>query len=163
MSVATHRTAIVAMLNTVTNVGAVHDEERYAREQAKFQTLYLWQPPTVPPADPPPKQLRGWFLRRVRTAERTLGVGRVLNVHSWQVRGFMALDSDAGSGKAFDDLIEAIRTAYRTDATLGGAVQPGPLGVAGGMQLTESGPVVFTGVLCHGATLLLDTYEYLDA
>jgi hypothetical protein len=119
VSLDAQRTAIVALLGAVPAVGHFHDEEPYGRTQADFQDLYLWDNP-----DTGKKQLRGWFVRRVRTVERMGGVGRTINLHSWQLRGFMALERP-DSGKAFDALIEAMRRAVRTDPTFGGAVQPG--------------------------------------
>lgn len=156
MSVATHRSAIVALMSAVADIGLVHDEEPFARAEAAFREFYQWDDGSGV------MQLRGWFIRRTRTAERDAGIGRTINAHSWLVRGFASLDTAAGTGKAFDDLVEALRRAYRADPTLNGAVQPGPLDQLSGLQLTDSGPVVLAGVLCHGATLALTTYEYLD-
>lgn len=156
MSVATHRAAIVALMLTVANVGRVHDEEPYARAEAAFRELYGWEDESGVTS------LRGWYVRRTRTAERAAGLGRTINAHTWLVRGFASLDSAAGSGKAFDDLVEAVRLAYRNDITLGGAIDPGPLDNPAGFQVADIGPVVLAGVLCHGATLNLTTYEYLD-
>jgi hypothetical protein len=156
MSVDTHRAAIVAMLQAVPDAGQVHDEEPYGRTESAFRALYAWTDPQGA------QQLRGWYLRRTRTAERELGVGRTLDVHTWQLRGFATLNPEQGTGKAFDALIEAVRKAYRDDMTLGGVAQPGPLDQLSGWQLNDSGPVVLAGALCHGATLTLTTYEYLD-
>lgn len=156
MSVATHRAALAAMMSAVPNIGLVHDEEPYARGEAAFRALYAW-------AGPSGTELRGWWLRRIRTQERNGGLGRTVNAHTWELRGFMALDTTRGSGKAFDDLIEAVRRAYRLDPTLDGAAQPGPLDAAGGVQLLDSSPVVLSGTLCHGCRLQLTTYELLDA
>lgn len=156
MSVATHRAALAALLRSVADVGIVHDEEPWARAEQAFRELYSWD------AGDGTRQLRGWWLRRTRTAEQQLGVGRTLNVHTWTVRGFMAL-SPPNSGKAFDDVIEAVRRAYRADVQIGGAVDPGPLDRVSGFQVQDVTPVVLAGVLCHGATLQINTYEYLDA
>lgn len=156
MSVETHRAALAGLVAGVADIGLVHDEEPYARTEAAFRELYSWD------AGDGSRQLRGWWIRRVRTAEQALGHGRTLNVHTWTLRGFMALDSAQGTGKAFDALIEAVRKAYRDDVTLGGVAQPGPLDRVSGFQLQDSGPVVLSGVLCHGAALQINTYEYLD-
>lgn len=156
MSVATHRAAIVAMLLGVAEIGNVHDEEPYARAESAFREFYAWEDATGA------QQLRGWFLVRTRTAERALGVGRTMEAHTWRLRGFMSLDSTAGTGKTFDDLVEAVRRAYRDDITLGGVAVPGPLEQLSGWQLADAGPVVLAGALCHGATLTLTTYELLD-
>lgn len=157
MSVQTHRAAIAAMLAAVPDVGVVHDHEPYARTEAAFRELYLWDDHTGQP------QLRGWFLRRVRTAESSPHVGRVIDAHTWSIRGFMALDDERGSELAFDALIEAIRLAYRTDPTLGGANLAVQLtGQPFGVQLLNSTPVMFVGALCHACELGLTTYELLD-
>jgi hypothetical protein len=154
-TLAAHRAAIVATLRAVANVGHVHDEEPYAREQAAFQSFYAWADGTGK------KQLRGWYVVRTATRETTLGVGRVVNVHTWRIRGFMALQPP-GSGVAFDDLVEAMRKPFRDDETLGGVCEPGPTQPQTGLQVVDSGPVMFTGVLCHSATLTLQTYAYLN-
>lgn len=155
MTVAAQRGAILAMLQAVPGIGIVHDEEPYARSQADFQTLYEFDTGTG-------IQIRGWFFRRVRTAEQPGGLGRVINVHSWTMRGFLSLDHEIGSGKTFDDLIEALRRAFRADPMLQGTAAPGPLDQLSGWQLTDSGPVVLSGALCHGAVLQMTTYDYLD-
>ena len=150
-----HRAAIVATLLTVPDIGVVNDHEPFARAQADFQRLYLWTPPGGQ------QQLRGWYVRRTATRETTLAVGRVLNVHTWRVRGFMALQ-EPSSELVFDALVEAARGVFRADETLGGVAQPGPLNTATGLQVVDSSPVMFTGVLCHSATLQLQTYAYLN-
>tara|TARA_B100001105_G_scaffold251204_1_gene240607 strand:+ start:15540 stop:16019 length:480 start_codon:yes stop_codon:yes gene_type:complete len=154
-SLAAHRAAILAKLQTVAQLGVLHDEEPYARDNAAFQAKYLWD------LGSGQKQLRGWFFRRTATREMTLGVGRVMNAHTWRLQGFMALNPP-DSGKTFDGLIEAMRQAFRADETLGGIAAPGPLNNPTGVQVLDSGPVSFTGVLCHGATLQLTTYAYLN-
>lgn len=150
-----HRMAIVDKLDSVPACGIVHSEEPYARTQAAFQAAYAWE------VGDGTTQLRGWFLRRTGTREMTLGVGRVMNAHTWRIQGFMALQTP-GSGIEFDELIETIRQAFRLDETLGGVSQPGPLNNPTGVQVIDSGPVIFAGVLCHGAALQMQTYAYLN-
>lgn len=149
-----HRAALVTLFGSVPEVGLVHPEEPYAKTQAAFQALYQWTDPASGE-----KQVRGWFLHRLRTLEQELGVGRVMNVHTWRIRGFMTLES-LTSGQVFDELIESMRDAFRADPTLGGVAQPGPVGQPGGVQVVESGPVVFSGVLCHSAQLELKTWSF---
>lgn len=151
-----HRLAIVGMLEAIPGIGIVHPAEPYAKAQAAFQAAYQWVKPDGN------KQLRGWFVRRTGIAEKTVSVGRVLNVFTWRVRGFMALEGPA-SEIEFDELVETMRSVFRNYETLGGVAQPGPLNNPTGMQLVDSGPVVFTGVLCHAAALQLQTYAYLNS
>lgn len=163
MSHAVIRDALVALLLTVPAVGQVFNRERYIRDEAKFRVLYLYQPP-----DQFEQQLRGWWLRRTQTQERTLAVGRNLEVHTWHIRGYMALADEAASELAFDALVEAMRAALRANPTLGGVCEQSPLDAQGGggdnadgLQVLDSAPVLFCGVLCHSALLELKTWSYL--
>lgn len=151
------RTAILATVATVPELGRLHDRERYIREERLFRELYLH---TVPGGE----QLRGWWLRRSATEELDINIARTINVHTWLLRGYMALDDDAGTELVFDDLVEAIRSAVRADPTFGGVCQAGPLSDkdnTNGVQVTDAGPVTFCGVLCHSAVLQLRTWSYL--
>lgn len=153
---ATTRTALYTLVVGVPGIGQVHDRERYVREEAKFRQLYTAR---INGAD----QLRGWWLRRAATMERTLGIGRRMEVHTWHLRGYMALSDDAGSELVFDELVEALRDAVRSTADAGGVPwQPAPFdSPTDGLQVLESGPVLFCGVLCHSALLELNTWNYL--
>lgn len=155
-TVQAHRDALAALIAAVPSAGVVHAFEPYAKSQSEFQAAYLWTAPGGA------QQLRGWHIRRTATRERELGVGRTLNAHTWRVRGFMALDEGGATELVFDELVEAIRRAYRLNPTLSGAAQLSPADGAG-IDLTDSTPVVFTGVLCHSATLQLTTHAYLDS
>lgn len=157
-ALATTRLALFELLASVPGIGRVHDRERYVRDEAKFRQLYLAR---FNGAD----QLRGWWFRRSATAEVTLGVGRRMEVHTWQIRGYMALNDDEGSELAFDELIEGLRDAVRTTADDHGSDvpwQPAPFdSPTDGLQVLDSGPVLFCGVLCHSALLELKTWNYL--
>jgi len=146
---ATIRAAIVAKLQGVPGIGLVHDYERFAKSNSDFQTLY-----TTAGA------LLGWHVRRVRTVERERGIGTYTTDHLWRIAGFMALVDGAASEKAFDDLVEAIRTAFRADDELGGVVGTCIHEEFAGIRLDDSGPVMFAGVLCHGARMSLLTRVY---
>lgn len=156
MSLSTVRAAIKATLQSVTDIGVVHDYERYSHDLAKLKTLYY---------SAPHSQLRGWFIRRVKTAETGILPPRYLEQVTWQIRGVMALDDAGASELVFDELLDAIRDAFRADRTLGGTVtkigrlQPN---AERGLQLDDSGPVLFGGVLCHGARFSLLTTRELN-
>lgn len=152
------RDALQALFLTVPNIGQVHNRERYIREENKFVSLYHYTPAGGV------KQVRGWWLRRTATMERTLGVGRNMEVHTWSVRGYMSLNDEDATEIEFDALIEAMRDKVREDPTLGGVCQQSPLNDGDntdGLQLVDSSPVLFCGVLCHSALLQLRTWSYL--
>lgn len=151
-TVAQIREAIRTKLAAVANVGPVHDFERFARTEKEFQDLYK---------DGASGRIKGWNFYREATAERDLDSGSVRRVHTWRITGFMSLDDADTTGKTFDDLVDAIATAFRTDRTLGGLVddiknmseEDGPSGI----QVDAIEPVTFAGVLCHRARLRIMT------
>lgn len=151
---ATIRAAIVAALGSVPNVGLVHSYERFAQHEKAFRDLYQSG-----------GQLLGWNVRRRATRESSDALGRWTVTHEWRISGFMALNDAAATELEFDDLIEAARDVFRADETLGGVVATTVIGDGpddpAGLQLLESGPVMFCGVLCHSARLALFTRHYL--
>lgn len=158
MSHAEIRDALGTLIAFVPDMGNVHTYERYVREEAKFRELYVYE------TSAGVQHLRGWWLRRTATQEHSLGVGRNVEVHTWQIRGYMALNDVDGSEHEFDALIEALRDAVRADPTLGGVCEQSPLGegdATDGLQVVDSGPVLFCGVLCHSALLEIRTWSYL--
>lgn len=151
MSLEAVRAAIVARLRAVPGVGVVHDHERYVADQEGLAALYVSG-----------AQLLGWYVRRLRSLETSPALGRYVETTAWRIQGFMGLaDADSGASElAFDALIESIREAFRTDETLGGMVASTVTDDAAGIQVEQSGPVMFCGHLCHGATLSLTTTTY---
>lgn len=150
MSLATIRAAIEAKLSGVSGIGTVHDYERFARTNGELATLYASG-----------GRLHGWNFYREATAEEDLDNGEVRRLHRWKIRGFLSLDDADQTGILFDDLVDAIATAFRLDPTLGGAClanknldqEFGPSGI----QVESITPVMFANVLCHRAELVLIT------
>ncbi|MBX3588849.1 MAG: hypothetical protein KF796_19630 [Ramlibacter sp.] len=153
---ATIRAAVVAQMAAVPGIGLVHAYERYARAEAKFRELFVTTP------DGEDQQIRGWWLQRAATEEKTVSTGTVVNVHTWRWRGYMALNDEQASALRFDELIEAYRDVVRADPTLGGVCEQNSVEDGeDGVQVIDSGPVLFCGVLCHSALLQLKTWSYL--
>lgn len=151
-TVAQIREAIRAKLAAVSGIGTVHDYERYAEREADFKTLYR---------DAGIERINGWNLYRVSTRESDLNLGQVRRLHTWRLTGYRSLDDADATGKSFDDLVEDIAAAFRTDRTLGGLVEDikdldQEYGESG-IQVESIEPVVFAGVLCHRARLALVT------
>ncbi|GAB4184229.1 MAG: hypothetical protein OHK0024_24390 [Thalassobaculales bacterium] len=147
------RTAIAARIAGVAGAGKVHTHERYAADIATLKAMYVTG-----------GTLAGWYVRRIGTRETSPHPGRWIVVHRWRLVGFRGFEDAAASELAFDELIEGIRSAMRSDDTLGGLVDTcivdGGAGEAG-VQVVDSGPVVFCGVLCHAARLDLATRHHL--
>lgn len=149
MSLEAQRAAIVAEISAVPDIGRVHDHEPYLKSQDELKALYVTG-----------GQLLGWYVQRQKTTEESPSLGRYQEQTRWKIQGFMGLQEDGVSPSElrFDALIEALRDAFRQDETLAGTVASTvlPDGTAG-LQLEASGPVVFCGHLCHGATFSLTT------
>ena len=144
--VAIIRNAIIAKLNEVEGIGLVHGYERYAVEERAFKALYMAE-----------GKLLGWFVRREGVVEKPLN-GTVGDEETrWIIRGFMGLSDADQSELVFDDLIDAIRDAFRADDRLGGAVISCTTEARAGIELLASEPVMFANTLCHSARLGLTT------
>jgi len=152
------REAIRAKVAGVAAIGQVHDYERYLKDQSKLRSLYLSSAQTG-------DRIYGWHIRRVRTFETLIDTGRNYTDHFWRLRGFMSIEDADGTEKKFDIQIEAIRAAFRADPTLGQICDTHfqeANANQGGVQLDESEPVLFCGVLCHAARLSLVTRVYTN-
>ena len=155
MSLATIRTGLVALLNSVPDVGRVHAFERFARQESAFRAFYVWDNPAGD------AHIRGWQVSNRGIERRTLGLGRTLDKHTWQIRGYLSWNDGYESELVFDDLVERIRAAHLADPTLGGLSTAEMWGDGpDGMQKAEAGPVMFCGALCHSAVLQVETWEY---
>ena len=151
------RAAIVAKLQTVPGIGVVNDYERFSKSEKEFRAMYQI------PGEP----LQGGHVRRIRTRETSDALGRFTTTHEWRIRIFRALEDASASEKSLDEVIEAARQEFREDETLGGVVvttvieaEPGQEAAAG-LQLLDSGPVMFCSVLCNRAEMALYTRIYL--
>ncbi len=155
------RAKIAEMMFAAAPAIAVHDYERYTKNMSDLAAMYK----SEDPLDPDAARLNGWHVRRITTHEIETAVGGPKVVtHAWEMRGFMALDDADATEKVFDNQIETIRDTFRDDETLGGliattVVEQGGNTVAG-VQVIESVPVVFAGVLSHSARLRLYTRHY---
>jgi len=148
------RNAIVATMESVTGIGRVHSYQRFASRNSDLSALYEH-------ADTNGARLHGWHLRRLRTSERPGGDGCRRNIqHRWELRGFLSLDDADATEIWMDQIIERLRDAFRADDTLGGLIDSCIVGQEAGLQLLESTPVMFAGVLCHSARLGLTTRHY---
>lgn len=132
------------------DIGPVHSWERYAATNTGLLALYSTD-----------GVLGGWYVRRVRTSESSPSLGRHVERIEWEIRGFLGLQDAVATELQFDAQIEAIRAAFRADETLGGVVASTVSDDAAGIQVEDSGPVMFAGVLAHAARLRLITITYI--
>lgn len=146
------RLAIVDLVAGVAGVGIVHAFERYAKDEAKFRTLYVTD-----------QAVRGWHVQRLAARRRLLASGRELVTESWVVTGFVSMVDAEASELDLSNLVDAVMAAERADPTLGGKVRGREVDGAVGFQLIDFGPVMFAGVLCQRARLSLFTQKLESA
>jgi len=146
----TIRAAIVAVMQGVDGIGIVHDRERWAKNDVQLRELYVQD-----------GRLLGWWLRRVRTREASPALGLYDVTHEWRIRGVLGFEDAGASELTLDDLVEALRDAFRADETLGGVVVSHTDRDQSGLQVESAGPVMFAGVLCHGVTCSLITIDHI--
>ncbi len=144
MSLSTDREAIAAKLEEIANIGAVHRFERYAKSQKDFRAFFEND-----------GKVLGWFVRRRSTRELEVSSDHNKVITTWDIRGYMSLDDDAATEIEFDTLIENGCAVFRNDITVGGAFDTTIVDGKAGLQVDDTGPVMFSGVLCHGARLSL--------
>lgn len=153
----TIRAAIGATMKRVPAIGIVQPYERYAKAESDFRAFYQV-------GEEKARQIRGWLIRRGATRQTAFLSTQVRVEHDWKIRGFLGVQDDKASEIVMDDLVEKLVREFRLDLTLGGTVEARfdtdqPVG----LQLAESGPVMFAGVLCHGVSLDLTTRHYESA
>jgi hypothetical protein len=140
------RQQVKVILQGVAGIGRIHDYERYATRPEALKALFVQG-----------GKLHGWTITR----EKTPAVYR-MNLHTerhhrFVLRGYYALDDGAASEKTFQDLLEAIEVAFRSNVTLNDTAE-----LAGPLQVERVTPVLFAGVLCHFAELSLEAQELVD-
>jgi hypothetical protein len=157
-SVADLRAAIKAKIVAVASMGTVHDYERYLKDQSKLASLYVNTAQSG-------SRVYGWNIRRVKTIELLADTGRNFVDILWRIRGYMSIEDAEETEKKFDTQIELMRDAFRADPSLGSLCETTfkeANGNQAGLQLEESEPVLFCGVLCHAARLSLVTRVYTN-
>lgn len=152
------RTQIKTILESVTGIGVVHDYERWTNDWKK--TLEFFKPENQ-------DNFNGWMVTRTATEERAKVFGKNIASHNFLIRGIYTLDDAAASEKIFQDLIEGIRTAFRTNFTLNGTcittyVDIDSMNGGGklGIQVKTVEVRTFASALCHYCELQLGAQEY---
>lgn len=144
------RTAIAGVIDAVADTGVVHQFERYAKTAGELKTLYLTG-----------DKLLGWHIRLVTRRRKQPGLGRWIVTITWRLTAYQSFEDSSQSELAFDAMVEAVDRAFRDDVSLGGVLNMGTVideqDDLQGMQVDDTGPVLFCGVLCHSARCTLMT------
>ena len=111
------RDALVTLVESVSNVGAVHNRARFTADWSNFNTLFKATIGGV-------EQIRGWWVQWSGiTATNVPGTGFGDDADIWRftIRGVLALKDAGDTETTFNDLMLAIVNAIRASSHLGEA------------------------------------------
>jgi len=130
--------AIKNVLESVANIGVVHDYDRWTANLQEFRALYLVTIDGV-------QQVRGWDICE-DTDEWRPTAARGVHEHRvrYLIRGYQSVNDELATGKTFRALAETVCQTLRSNTSLNGAcreVLPPAIAVYQ--------PLKFFGILCH--------------
>jgi hypothetical protein len=150
MSLSAIRTEIKTLLTGVTDIGVVHDYERWAID---WNTILAQFKPAGK------DYIRGWMITRQASPERVIepGAGGLNDrTHRFLIKGIASLKDDAATEQIFQDLVESVCQILRANPDLNGsAVESDP------PQVLTVEMRMFSQVLCHYAEIELKVTEYV--
>lgn len=156
------RSLIKSVLESVNNVGKVHDYERYADDWDSLISLFV---ATIEGSE----EMRGWTIslsdvRQEQESFGTFGGDNTLEVtYTYRIRGFMAVSDSDASEKTFAALVLAIMSALNASASLHSSVRDNGSGgeFYGPPCQARFDFRMFGDVLCHYAELVQEVKEVL--
>jgi len=136
-------------MDSIPDIGVVHDYERWASSWDQFISLFKSQAHN---------QIRGWEITRGPVSEHLRGT--YFRHHLFRIRGYMSLDDAQETDKTFQQLIEEVCNTFRN--AQGGAswfYGNGDAPENSPAQVEINEPRMFGSVLCHYAEILLSVTE----
>ena len=144
------RAALTEMLGEISDIGTVHDFQRYENSAKAFRELFLVG-----------DLIKGWYIARTAVSERSLVEGVNEEILTWDLRGYRSLVDDDQSEIIFAAQVDLVRAAIRADKTLKGTVITHEVDGRAGLQVERIHPVMFVGHLCHEAQCSLQTVRHI--
>lgn len=151
MSEATTRAILKAVLDTVSNIGTVHDFQRLSTEYSTFLNFFKASVGGTDYIRGWTIQLQGWPETEYLDEDFESGVKQVIRTYTYKIRGYFGVDDSAASEKTAAGLVEDVTEALDFADTIHGEddywgpVPPSTL------DLFE--PRRFGGALCHVAEI----------
>lgn len=148
MGLAEIRTEIKNILQSVDGMGKVHEYERHTVDWKTFLSLFTDANHLV----------NGWTITRSQVQETEhASFGVNIRTHDFRIRGYFGLKDSTQSEKTFQDLIDAVCSAFRSRETLNGSsLKAGPPSV--GIISRRH----FSGILVHTCDITLEVQEYIQ-
>lgn len=158
MSQATIRSRLDTIVSAVSNIGVVHDYERFSSDMTAFMTLFKT---TISGTD----QIRGWTIgyNGYSTPDddefpREFG-HRFIRLKRFKIRGYQGLDDSAETEKTFAALVEDVCSAIDGDATLN---DKDTYYLADYCVVPVFDLRIFGSVLCHYCEIDVNVAEFTD-
>lgn len=159
MSEATVRGYINTIVEGVTNIGLVHDYERWSNNQTTFLDYFktLIGGSSV---------IRGWTITCAIATQEWLnepqadGQGQIARTYTYKLRGYFGLDDSAETEKSAWVVVEAVMRALDESGILHGEDEMWTINPPS--QLTIFEPRLFAGVLCHYAEITQQVTEVIS-
>ncbi len=148
MSLVNIRTEIKNILNTVTDVGVIHDYERWTTDWNTLLSMFK-------PAGK--DYIRGWMITRQAAQEgvSTQGVGGDnQRIHRFVIKGIGSLKDDQATEKTFQDLVESVCQKLRENPNLNNTAEE-----SDPPQVLTVEVRMFSQILCHYAEIELKVTE----
>lgn len=146
MSYETILAKIKSEIEEITDIGVVHDYQRYSKDWTTFLSLYRPNGETY---------IRGWDITRNATAEIYDDVNTTSRrTYSFLIRGWAQLDDSNTSEKTFQGLLEDICDKFRGQLKLDNTAN-----LAGAVQIILVEQRQLGSVLCHYAEMTLEIME----
>ncbi len=140
------RAQIVAVLNTVADIGRVHNRFRYSADMAKFLSLFKT---TIGGKD----QVRGWMVSQIAPLNEDYTETKTRN---YAIDGYLGFQDEGSTELTMSALLDAIAAAFRNNKTLNGAALGHDY-----IQVQINEPRSFGAVLCHYAHLTLAVQDFI--
>jgi hypothetical protein len=139
-------TETAAILETVANVGKVNAYRRAVNTEADVAAAYK---------DEATGMIRAWDVTRESTQSNDRTVGATEELHLIVLRGYLSVKDAEASERTFQNLIEAIRGAFRAKRNLNGkALDSTP------MNARTVTAASLSGILVHYCELAFTVQEF---
>ncbi len=145
MSESAIRVLLKTILESVADIGKVYDYERYTNTEAGARALFKTEISGQ-------EQYRAWMISRRSASEQPKTTA---SPNVYVIRGFLGVSDAASTEKTMTLLVEAIRDAFRDDATMynaGYAHEP--------VQVSMQDKRMFGQLLCEHAELSITVYDF---
>lgn len=139
------RLKIKEIIQRVPNSGPVHEYSRWTTDWNQFLALFQ---------DPVSKRVLGWEISRQAAPGTYLTNVEEEVIHTYLIRGYMALKDADQTEILFNALIEEIRVEFRQDFTLGGLNE-----LPRGFEVRVIDERTFGATLCHYCEIAIPVQE----